>query len=51
MPLTLLAGIWGMNFEFMPELRYRYGYPSALGAMALVAGGLYWTFRSRGWLK
>jgi Mg2+ and Co2+ transporter CorA len=51
MPLTLLAGVWGMNFEVMPELRYRYGYPLALGSMALVAGGLYWSFRSRGWLK
>ena len=51
MPLTLLAGIWGMNFDFMPELHYHSGYPVALGVMALVAGGLYGYFRSRGWLK
>ena len=51
MPLTLLDGIWGMNFDVMPELHYRYGYPVALGLMALVAGGLHWYFRSRGWLK
>jgi magnesium transporter len=51
MPLTLIAGIYGMNFEVMPELHYRYGYPLALGLMALIAGGLYVFFRWRGWLK
>ena len=51
MPLTLLVGIYGMNFDIMPELHYRYSYPIALGGMALIAGGLYWYFRSRGWLK
>jgi len=47
MPLTLVAGIYGMNFDFMPELHYRYGYPLVLGGMALVGGGLGWYFRSR----
>jgi magnesium transporter len=51
MPLTLLVGIYGMNFDVMPELHYRYGYPIALGVMAMIAGGLYLFFRSRGWLK
>ena len=51
MPLTLLVGIYGMNFDVMPELHYRYGYPAALAGMALIAGGLYWYFLSRGWLK
>lgn len=51
MPLTLIAGIYGMNFEFMPELHWRYGYPLALGGMALLAGGLSWYFRSRWWRK
>lgn len=51
MPLTLITGIYGMNFDRMPELHYRYGYPAALGAMALIAGGLYWYFRSRWWQK
>ena len=51
MPLTMIVGIWGMNFDVMPELHYPYGYPIALGGMALIAGGLYWYFRSRGWLK
>ena len=36
-----------MNFEIMPELHYRYGYPVALAGMALIAGGLYWYFRTR----
>ncbi len=47
MPLSLVAGIYGMNFDVMPELHFRYGYPCALGAMALMAGGLGWYFRSR----
>ena len=51
MPLTLIAGIYGMNFDVMPELHYPYGYPVALAGMALIGGGLIWRFRSRGWLK
>lgn len=47
---TALAGIWGMNFEYMPELRWVFGYPLALGAIALVSGALYWRFRRLGWL-
>ena len=51
MPLTLIAGIYGMNFDVMPELHFRYAYPLALGGMAVVAWVLYWYFRSRGWLE
>ncbi len=47
---TLLAGVYGMNFESMPELSYRYGYPILLGVMVVVCGGLYLAFRRRGWL-
>jgi magnesium transporter len=47
---TLMAGIWGMNFEHMPELNARWGYPAALGSMAAVAGGIYWRLRRSGWL-
>ena len=47
---TLLAGIWGMNFDDMPELDRWWGYPSALVAMLLVAVGLYVYFRRAGWL-
>jgi magnesium transporter len=47
---TALAGIWGMNFEHMPELKWAWGYPFALGAIATSAGLLYWRFRRAGWL-
>ena len=47
---TALAGIWGMNFEFMPELKWRFGYLFALGAIAGASGLLYWRFRRVGWL-
>ncbi|MCC7079052.1 MAG: magnesium/cobalt transporter CorA [Burkholderiales bacterium] len=47
---TALAGIWGMNFEYMPELKWAWGYPMALGAIAAAAGALYWRFRRVGWL-
>ena len=47
MPLTLITGIYGMNFDVMPDLHYRYSYPVALAGMALIAGGLYWYFRAR----
>ncbi len=55
MPLTLIAGIYGMNFEHdspwaMPELRWRYGYPFALGLMALSAGGFLYFFWRKGWI-
>jgi len=49
LPLTLMAGVWGMNFEGMPELGLRYGYALALGAMCLVAGGMYRYLSRRGW--
>jgi len=51
MPLTLIAGIYGMNFSVMPELQFQYAYPIALGSMVVVAGALYLYFRSRGWLE
>ncbi len=50
MPLSLLAGIYGMNFAWMPELHEHYGYPLCLGAMALVATGMLGWFYRRGWL-
>ena len=50
LPLTLLAGIYGMNFDVMPELHLPYAYPITLGVMALIALGLYRYFRSNGWL-
>lgn len=50
MPLTLIAGIYGMNFKAMPELDWEYGYFAVLGLMAATAAGLLWFFRRRGWL-
>jgi magnesium transporter len=47
---TLIAGIYGMNFDYMPELHWRYGYLFALSLMALIALGLYVMFRRRHWL-
>jgi len=47
---TALAGIWGMNFEQMPELKWAYGYPMALGIIAAAAGFLFWRFRRAGWV-
>jgi magnesium transporter len=50
LPLSFIAGIYGMNFEHMPELRWRYGYPFALGLMLSVALGMVLWFRSKRWL-
>ncbi len=50
MPPTLVASIYGMNFEFMPELKWQYGYPLALLAMVLAAVIPYVYFRRKGWL-
>lgn len=47
---TVFAGIWGMNFQFMPELDWRYGYVFALAVMGGVCGLLYYRFRRAGWL-
>ncbi|CAN7317572.1 magnesium/cobalt transporter CorA [Rhizobacter sp. LjRoot28] len=47
---TVFAGIWGMNFELMPELRWRWGYPAALGVMGLSCAWLYRRFRKADWL-
>jgi magnesium transporter len=47
---TMIAGIYGMNFEFMPELHWRLGYPVALAAMVVTDGYLFYRFRKAGWL-
>ncbi|HEX7871356.1 MAG TPA: magnesium/cobalt transporter CorA [Sphingobium sp.] len=47
---TAIAGIYGMNFNFMPELRWKYGYFLVLGAMATVCCSLYYRFKRTGWL-
>ncbi|ADL08577.1 magnesium/cobalt transporter CorA [Thermosediminibacter oceani] len=50
MPLTLIAGIYGMNFKYMPELNWRWGYPFTLLLMGLTAIGLIWFFKRKRWL-
>lgn len=50
MPLTFIAGVYGMNFEVMPELEWRFGYPAVLLVMLLVVIGLVAFFRRRRWL-
>ena len=50
LPPTLIASIYGMNFEVMPELNWLAGYPFALGLMVLSAVVSYWFFKMRGWL-
>jgi magnesium transporter len=50
MPLTVITGIYGMNFDHMPELRWPWGYPLVIGLMAITSLSIAWFFRRRGWL-
>lgn len=50
LPPTLVASIYGMNFKFMPELGWRFGYPFAIGLMILSALLPYWLFKRKRWL-
>ena len=47
---TAFAGVWGMNFKFMPELEWRYGYPMAVAAMVGVCFYMHRRFKKSGWL-
>ena len=47
---TMIAGIYGMNFDHMPELRWYWGYPLSLAVMVAAVSGLYVNFKKRGWL-
>lgn len=51
MPMNLIAGIYGMNFKFMPELEWTFGYPMALVFMLISALSFFFWFRSKGWSK
>ncbi|HAO32568.1 MAG TPA: magnesium/cobalt transporter CorA [Candidatus Competibacter sp.] len=51
LPPTLIASIYGMNFQNMPELGWLFGYPFALGLMAASVAAPFWFFRKKGWLK
>jgi len=56
MPLSFLAGVYGMNFDTaaspfnMPELSWRFGYPFFWGVALAVGGAMIWWFRRQGWL-
>lgn len=47
---TMIAGVYGMNFQHMPELTWAFGYPAALGVMAVIDAYLFYRFRKSGWL-
>jgi magnesium transporter len=49
-PLTFIVGVYGMNFQHMPELEWQYGYALAWAIMLTVAGGLLWYFQRSGWI-
>jgi magnesium transporter len=51
MPLTFIAGVYGMNFEFMPELEMRYSYFIVLGVMASLGGSMFLWFKRKGWFE
>lgn len=50
LPLTFIAGIYGMNFDFMPELHSKWGYPAVWALFVLSALGMLWYFRRKKWL-
>lgn len=50
MPLTLITGIYGMNFKNMPELSWKYGYPMAITAMVICVAAMFYAFKKRKWL-
>jgi magnesium transporter len=50
MPLTVITGIYGMNFEFMPELHWRYGYLAVLATMATMSAALIYWFKKKRWI-
>ncbi|MEV6109810.1 magnesium and cobalt transport protein CorA [Streptomyces sp. NPDC051940] len=47
---TMIAGVYGMNFDYMPELRWRYGYPMVIGAIFAICAVMHRGFRRNGWL-
>lgn len=50
-PLTFLAGIYGMNFDYMPELNWKYGYFLVIGMMALIGLSMFLWFKRKGWFE
>jgi magnesium transporter len=50
MPITFIAGVYGMNFKNMPELEWRYGYPLTWLLMAGIGAGMFYYFKRKKWL-
>jgi magnesium transporter len=50
LPMTLVAGIYGMNFKDMPELQASWGYPAAMGLMLVIGLAMFWIFKLRNWI-
>jgi magnesium transporter len=50
LPLVVLAGVFGMNFESLPLIHHPWGFAWAIGLMALLAGAMFWVLRKRGWI-
>jgi magnesium transporter len=50
LPLTFIVGVYGMNFEYMPELGWKWGYPAILSLMAVMAAGGIFFMRRKKWL-
>ena len=47
---TLIAGIYGMNFDYLPELHWKYGYPVVMAVTAAICLGIHRTLKRNGWL-
>ena len=50
-PLTFIAGLYGMNFEYMPELQMKYGYFFAIGFMTIIGLSMLAWFKYKGWMN
>lgn len=50
MPLTFIVGVYGMNFDLMPELNWKFGYPAVMATMVVVTVMIYFWFKRKGWL-
>ncbi len=48
-PITFIAGVYGMNFKYMPELEWKYGYFIALGVMFIISISMVLWFKRKGW--
>jgi magnesium transporter len=51
LPMNVITGIYGMNFEMMPELKHPFGYPMVIGLMFFVCVAIYFFFKKKGWMK